>query len=170
MTTARRLLAGSAARLIGAGLLTGCSTGGGGGDDDGSLTLWQNSTTGPGQDFWVKAAADFEEANPDVTIDVQTVQNEDFDSKLQTALNSGDAPDVFLQRGGGKLSAMVEAGQVKDISDGISDDARADISEGTFGAGSVDGKVYSMPISVLPGGFWYSQDVFDAAEIGRAHV
>ncbi|MBD8704416.1 ABC transporter substrate-binding protein [Frigoribacterium sp. CFBP 13712] len=168
MTTSRRLLAGSAALLIGAGLLTGCSTGGGGGDDDGSLTLWQNSTTGPGQDFWVKAAADFEEANPGVTIDVQTVQNEDFDSKLQTALNSGDAPDVFLQRGGGKLSAMVEAGQVKDISDGISDDARADISEGTFGAGSVDGKVYAMPVAVLPGGFWYSQDLFSEAGIDAA--
>ena len=164
--TTRRLLAGSAALLVGAGLLTGCSAGGGGGGaDDGTLTLWQNSTTGPGQDFWTKAAADFTKANPDVAIDVQTVQNEDFDSKLQTALNSGDAPDVFLQRGGGKLQAMVQAGQVKDITDGISDDARADISEGTFGAGSIDGKVYSMPIAVLPGGFWYSQDVFDAAGI-----
>jgi len=164
-TTTRRLLAGSAALLIGAGILTGCSAGGSGGADDGTLTLWQNSTTGPGQDFWTKAAADFTKANPDVAIDVQTVQNEDFDSKLQTALNSGDAPDVFLQRGGGKLQAMVQAGQVKDITDGISDDARADISEGTFGAGSIDGKVYSMPIAVLPGGFWYSQDVFSAAGI-----
>jgi raffinose/stachyose/melibiose transport system substrate-binding protein len=165
-TTTRRFLAGSAALLVGAGLLTGCSAGGGGGgSDDGTLTLWQNSTTGPGQDFWVKAAADFTKANPDVDIDVQTVQNEDFDSKLQTALNSGDAPDVFLQRGGGKLDAMVKAGQVKDITDGISDDARSDIGEGTFDAGSIDGKVYSMPVAVLPGGFWYSQDVFAAAGI-----
>jgi raffinose/stachyose/melibiose transport system substrate-binding protein len=168
MTTSRRLLAGSAALLIGAGLLTGCSTGGGSGSDDGTLTLWQNSTTGPGQDFWTATAADFEKANPDVKIDVQTVQNEDFDSKLQTALNSGDAPDVFLQRGGGKLQAMVSAGQVKDLTDVISDDAKQDISEGTFGSGSVDGKVYSMPVAVLPGGFWYSQDLFDAAGVTEA--
>ena len=41
-------------------------------------------------------------------INIQAIQNEDLDGKLQTALNSGDAPDVFLQRGGGKMAAMVE--------------------------------------------------------------
>jgi len=164
-TTTRRLLAGSAALLVGAGLLTGCSAGGSGGADDGTLTLWQNSTTGPGQDFWVKAAADFTEANPDVAIDVQTVQNEDFDSKLQTALNSGDAPDIFLQRGGGKLAATVAAGQVMDITDGISADAKAGIAQSAFDANSIDGKAYAMPVAVLPSGIFYSQDLFTAAGI-----
>jgi len=169
MTTTRRILAGSAALLIGAGVLTGCSAGDSGSSDGSvSMTLWQNSTTGPGQDFWTDTAADFEAANPGVTLDVQTVQNEDFDSKLQTALNSGDAPDVFLQRGGGKLSAMVAAGQVKDITDSISDDARDQIGEGTFGAGSIDGKAYTMPVAVLPGGIWYSQDLFTEAGITEA--
>lgn len=169
MTTTRRILAGSAALLIGAGVLTGCSAGDSGSSDGSvSMTLWQNSTTGPGQDFWTDTAADFEAANPGVTIDVQTVQNEDFDSKLQTALNSGDAPDVFLQRGGGKLSAMAAAGQVKDITDGISDEARDQIGQGTFDAGSINGKAYTMPVAVLPGGIWYSQDLFTAAGITEA--
>nr|AGU11066.1 Bacterial extracellular solute-binding protein [uncultured organism] len=167
MRKTRSLLTGSAALMVGALALTGCSGGDSGSSDGGdvAMTLWQNSTTGPGQDFWTATAADFEAANPGVTIDVQTVQNEDFDSKLQTALNSGDAPDVFLQRGGGKLAAMAAAGQVKDITDGISDDARDQISEGTFAAGAVDGVDYTMPVAVLPGGVWYSQDLFDAAGI-----
>ena len=58
----------------------------------------------------------FEAANPGVTIDVQSIQNEDMDGKLQTALNSGSAPDIFLQRGGGKIiSVMSEAGRVGDF-------------------------------------------------------
>ena len=51
-------------------------------------------------------------SNPGVTIKIQAIQNEDMDGKLQTALNSGDAPDIFMARGGGKLAAVVEAGQV----------------------------------------------------------
>ena len=129
------------------------------------MTLWQNSTTGPGQEFWDTTAADFEAANPGVTIDVQSIQNEDLDGKLQTALNSGDAPDIFLQRGGGKMAAMVAAGQLMDLTGKISDDATSEISEGTFAAETLDDKLYAMPVSVLPGGVFYSQDAFTAAGI-----
>ncbi len=62
------------------------------------MTLWHNSTTGPGVEFWEQTVADFEKENPGVTIEIQSIQNEDLDGKLQTALNSGDAPDIFLQR------------------------------------------------------------------------
>ena len=115
----KRILAGSAALVIGALALAGCSAGGGNESGDGNveMTLWQNSTTGPGQQFWKDAIAAFEDENPGVTIKMQSVQNEDMDGKLQTALNAGDAPDIFLQRGGGKMTAMVNAGQLMDLTD-----------------------------------------------------
>ncbi|MGD8195743.1 ABC transporter substrate-binding protein [Herbiconiux sp. P18] len=167
---ARKILAGSAALMLGALALSGCSADGSGdtGSGDVTMSLWQNSTTGPGEEFWKTTAAAFEEANPGVTIDVQTVQNEDLDGKLQTAMNSGDGPDIFLQRGGGKMAAMVAAGQVMDITDTISDEARSQISEGTFKAETLDDKVYAMPVAVLPGGIFYSQDLFTAAGITEA--
>jgi raffinose/stachyose/melibiose transport system substrate-binding protein len=124
---ARKILTGSAALLVGALALTGCSGGGSGSGDDGGpveMTLWHNSTTGPGKAFWDKTTADFNAANPGVTVTATSIQNEDLDGKLQTALNSGDAPDIFLQRGGGKLAATVAAGQVMDITDGISADVK----------------------------------------------
>ncbi|WP_233199537.1 extracellular solute-binding protein [Cryobacterium sp. N22] len=147
--------------------LTACSADSSEGSSGGDVTmsLWQNSTTGPGQEFWDKTVADFEADNPGVTIDVQAIQNEDLDGKLQTALNSGDAPDIFLQRGGGKMAAMVAAGQLMDITDGISDQVREEIPEGSFIANSLEDKVYAMPVAVLPGGIFYSQDLFDAAGI-----
>ncbi|MFJ2553901.1 extracellular solute-binding protein [Microbacterium sp. NPDC087591] len=129
------------------------------------MTLWHNSTTGPGVKFWEDTVADFEKANPGVTIDIQSIQNEDLDGKLQTALNSGDAPDIFLQRGGGKMAAMVKAGQLKDLTDVISGPAAEEIPDAAFSANSLDGKRYAMPVAVLPGGLFYSQDLFDAAGI-----
>ena len=163
----QRLIAASAVLLAGAAALTGCSGSSSGGSDGGSasMVLWQNSTTGPGLQFWKDAAAGFEKANPGVKIDVQTVQNEDFDGKLQTAMNSGSAPDIFLQRGGGKMQAMVDAGQVKDITSGISAATKKVIPDASFGAESIDGKVYAMPLSVLPSGIWYSKDLFEKAGI-----
>ena len=143
-----------------------------GGDDGGSksggnvtMTLWENATTGPGKAFWDKAAADYHTAHPNVTIKIQTVQNEDLDGKLQTALNSGSAPDIFLQRGGGKMAAMVEAGQLKDLTSLVTPETKAAIGDAALGTGSLDGKVYAIPQSVLPGGLWYSKDLFTAAGV-----
>ncbi|UDY24948.1 ABC transporter substrate-binding protein [Nocardioides sp. Kera G14] len=132
-----------------------------------TLTLWTNSTTGPGVQYFKDAAAAYHTAHPDVTIKVQSVQNEDLDGKLQSALQAGKgtAPDLFLQRGGGKLQAMVNAHQVLDITDSISDDAKAKIAEGTWNTENVDDKTYAMPVSITPGGFWYSKDVFQKAGI-----
>ncbi|GAA1976961.1 extracellular solute-binding protein [Nocardioides panacihumi] len=132
-----------------------------------TMTLWTNSTTGPGVQYFKDAAAAYHTAHPKVTIKVQSVQNEDLDGKLQTALQAGKgtAPDLFLQRGGGKLQAMVDANQILDISDSISADARTNVSAGAWNTENVDGKTYAMPVDILPGGFWYSKDVFSKAGI-----
>jgi len=152
---------------VGALALSGCTADSSGTGDGGdtSMTLWHNSTTGPGVEFWEQTVADFEKDNPGVTIDIQSIQNEDLDGKLQTALNSGDAPDIFLQRGGGKMAAMVKAGQLKDLTDAISGPAADEIPDASYSANSLDGKIYAMPVAVLPGGLFYSQDLFDQAGI-----
>jgi raffinose/stachyose/melibiose transport system substrate-binding protein len=162
-----RILAGSAAVVIGALALAGCSTAGSNQSADGkvSMTLWQNSTTGPGQQYWKDAIAAFEKANPNVTIKMQSIQNEDLDGKLQTSLNAGDPPDIFLQRGGGKMAAMVQAGQLKDLTGKVTGEAKSNISSGSFKAETYQDKVWAMPLSVLPGGIFYSKDLYDKAGV-----
>ena len=167
---AKKLLAGAAVLVAGMMALSACSAPSSNSSSNGkvTMTLWQNSTTGPGQQFWTTAAADFHKANPNVTIKVQTVQNEALDGKLQTALNSGNAPDIFLQRGGGKMAAMVQAGQLMDITGKLSSDTKANISSGSFKAETYQNKVWAMPLSVLPGGLFYSKDLFTKAGITSA--
>ncbi|BCJ47889.1 sugar ABC transporter substrate-binding protein [Actinoplanes ianthinogenes] len=162
----KRTLAVAAVLALSALGMTAC-----GGDDDSSsggdvtMELWQNSTTGPGKAFWEKTVADFQNAHPNVKIKLSSIQNEDLDGKLQTALNSGSAPDIFLQRGGGKMAAMVEAGQLKDITDGITAESKQAVGEAALKTGQVDGKAYAVPVSILPGGLWYSQDLFKKAGV-----
>lgn len=167
----RKIRAAAAIALIGATALVaaGCSAGGNAasGGDGGKVTMtfWHNSTTGLGKAFWETTVKDFEKKNPNVTINLQAIQNEDFDGKLQTALNSNSAPDVFMQRGGGKMAAMVNAGQVLDISDAIGKNATSEISKGSFKSFELNGKTWAMPTNVDPEGIWYSKDLFQKAGI-----
>lgn len=183
MNTRKAFAASTAALVLVAGLAA-CSsdddtdTGTDTGTDEGTtdeaepvtMSFWNNATTGPGVTFWEETVAAFEEEYPNVTIEIQNIQNEELDGKLQTALNAGDAPDVFMQRGGGKMAAMVRAGQLMDITDLITDETHALIGEGSFAANSLEGKVYAMPVAVLPGGIWYSQDLFADAGIDEVPV
>ncbi|WP_454730021.1 extracellular solute-binding protein [Cellulosimicrobium protaetiae] len=162
----RKLLAATAVAMAGTLVLSACGGGGDSGSEDGSvsMTFWHNSTTGDGKAYWEDTVAAFEEANPGVTIEIQAIQNEDMDGKLQTALNSGDAPDIFMARGGGKLADVVEAGQAKDLTDLI-DPAVKEAVGGSLSAMTVDDKVYGIPVSILPGGLFYSADLFEAAGV-----
>ncbi|NUU18348.1 extracellular solute-binding protein [Cellulomonas humilata] len=166
-TTVLRTLA------LGAGvalLASACSSGGAGDDttdgasgDATTITWWHNSNTGDGKDYYDKVAADFEAANPGVTVEVSAMQHEDMLTKLDAAFQSGDAPDVYMERGGGELADHVEAGLTKDISE-----AAADTIEkigGSIAGWQVDDKTYGLPFSVGVVGFWYNKALFEQAGI-----
>ncbi|MGW4808312.1 extracellular solute-binding protein [Kitasatospora sp. NPDC004272] len=147
---------------------TGCAGsdgGGSGGSSDGkvTLTLWENAQPGPGAEYWKTAGAAYEALHPNVKVNIQTVQNEDLDGKLQTALNSGSAPDIFLQRGGGKMQAMVQADQVQALD--LTDADKANAGAAGIAGYSIDGKVYAMPVDTQPEGIYYSKDLFQQAGI-----
>ena len=116
------------------------------------ITMWHNSTTGDGKAYWESAAKAFEKENPNVTIKIEAIQNEDMDGKLQTALQDpNSAPDIFMARGGQKLRDVVEAGQAMDLTDKISDTVKNQMATAEA-TGTIDGKIYSVQQSVLPGG------------------
>lgn len=153
-------------------IFAGCSGGGGTSGATASntttqvtMSLWHNSTTGDGKQYWDDTVAAFEKLHPNVTINIQAIQNEDMDGKLQTAFNSGDAPTIFMARGGGKLADVVAADQVLDITDKIDPAIKTAYGDGIFSAFTVNGKIYGMPTSVLPGGIYYSKDLFAKAGI-----
>jgi len=143
----------------------GGSSSGGGQSSGGQVTLsfWTNATPGPGLTFFHNAAKTYHTLHPNVTINIQSIQNESFDGKLQTALNSNSAPDMFLQRGGGKMQAMVNAGELQPLNLTATD--QSNVSPAAISTDSIDGKVYAIPMDTLPEGIFYSKDLFSRAGI-----
>jgi len=150
---------------LAASACAGSGNSGNGSSSNGQVTLsfWTNATPGPGLTYFQNAVKTYHTLHPNVTIKIQSIQNEDLDGKLQTALNSNSAPDIFLQRGGGKMLAMVNAGEVKQLNLTATD--QANVSAAALASDSIDGKVYAMPLDTQPEGIYYSKDLFARAGI-----
>ncbi|MCL2541829.1 MAG: extracellular solute-binding protein [Nocardioidaceae bacterium] len=132
-----------------------------------TLTMWTNVSPGPGLDYLNNTIKTFESQHSGYTIKLKTMADTDLDGALQTAMQGGasTAPDIYLQRGGGKLKAQVQAGQVADISGSLSAQAKQDIVASSYGPEQVDGKTYAVPVAIQPGGFFYSKNLFKQAGI-----
>ena len=133
--------------------------------DDNTIVFWHNATSGDGVTFWEDFAKAFEEKHPGVTVKIETVQNEDFEGKLATAMQDlSSGPDVYMALGGAKTKDMVDAGQAMDLTDKISDTVKTQMAA-SLSSVTYDGKIYSVPSSIQPGGIWYSKDLFAQAGI-----
>ncbi|GAB2457931.1 extracellular solute-binding protein [Nocardioides hungaricus] len=130
---------------------------------DTTITWWHNSNTQPGKGYYEKVAADYEAANPGVNIEISAMAHQSMVDKLAAGFQSGDVPDVYMERGGGELADRVEAGLVRDISD----DAAEEIAKigGSMAGWQVDGKTYALPFSMGVVGFWYNTALFEQAGI-----
>lgn len=149
-------------------LATACGSGEGSdntADSDGNTTItwWHNSNSDPGKAFYEEKAKEFEAANEGVTVKIEALQHEDMLTKLEAAFQSGDLPDVYMERGGGELKDHVAAGLTKDLTESSADT----ISKlgGSVAGWQVDGKTYGLPFSMGVVGFWYNKSMFKDAGI-----
>lgn len=171
-STLRSLIALGAATA----LLAACGSGGGtdeptGGTATGSesagepvtITWWHNSNTDPGMGYYKKVADDYMAAHPNVTIEIEAMQHEDMVTQLEAAFQSGNVPDIYMERGGGELRQHVEAGLTKDISELAAD--TIDKLGGSVAGWQVDGKTYGLPFSLGVVGFWYNTQIWADAGV-----
>ena len=162
-----RWAAVAAASALAAGVLASCSGGSsseGGDGDDVTLVWWHNATGEPLTGFWQDVAAEFEEDNPGVSVEVQGYQNEELQRTLiPNQLRTGSGLDLYQQWGAGELAAQVEAGYVMDISDQVTEDAGA--LGGVVAPWQYEGQTYGLPYNFGIEGFWYNKDLFDEAGI-----
>ena len=130
---------------------------------DTTITWWHNSNNEPGRGYYEKVAKDFEADHPGVDIKISAMAHEDMVDKLDAAFQSGDIPDVYMERGGGELADHVEAGMVRDLSEDAADEIS--MIGGSVAGWQVEDKTYALPFSIGVVGFWYNTDLFAQAGI-----
>lgn len=124
------------------------------------IRAWTGSSSPVENEFKEAQVAAFEEANPD--IDVELLIAPDYGTQLQTAFASGDYPEVFTV-GQFDFPSLVDSGVIANGSAEI--EAQDDIYPGLAAAFSVDGELYCVPKDFSTLGLLYNKDLFDAAGV-----
>lgn len=103
--------------------------------------------------------ADFQKANPDVTVKWNNFDHEGYKSAIRNFLTA-DAPDVVAWYAGNRMEPFVKAGLFADVSDvwtanGLEDQLKAASSSMT-----IDGKKWGVPYTYYQWGIYYRKDLF----------
>ena len=163
-TSRRRLLAGTSALAASAALGTGFRPAVA--QDKTTIRWWHISTEKDLKAGFQAAADAYMADHPDVQIDITVLENEAFKTKIATAMQSGDPPDVFQSWGGGVLGQYAAAGLVRDITADLAKDGWGE----SFGQAGLalyasDGKNYGVPWRLGMVGVWYNKEHFATAGI-----
>jgi multiple sugar transport system substrate-binding protein len=154
----RVLIVGVAAAALAAGM-AGCSSGASGGDGKTNLSLmiWD-----PAQKAGVQKAVDgFKAANPNITVDLQQVPEDQYYTKLDASLGAGAGPDVMWQSS--KAPVYVSGGALEPLDSYIKQD---NVSMDAYPKKLVDlyninGMQYGMPKDQDVWSFIYNAAVFE---------
>jgi raffinose/stachyose/melibiose transport system substrate-binding protein len=128
-----------------------------------TIEWWHITTTDPGKAVFQGIADAYVAAHPNVKINITILENEAFKTKLATAMQSGQVPDLFQSWGGGIMAAQADAGMLKDITSDISS-WKDTINPGALSIYAYKGKQYGVPWDMGMIGVWYNKALF--AKVG----
>jgi raffinose/stachyose/melibiose transport system substrate-binding protein len=155
--------AAAAAGLAACGSSGPSSSGGSSGGGAGAASYW-TLTGQPGEGIRTDTVNRFNSANPKTKITLTKFQNDAYKTKIKTAIGAGQAPTMIWGWGGGGLKSYVDANQVVDLTDwfGQNADVKSKLFASSFGAATVNGKIYAMPCeTVAPIVLYWNKKVFD---------
>lgn len=155
-------VAAAAAATVTAALGGGIA--GAGGEEQVTITWWHITNNDPGLTDWQNMADAYMAEHPNVTIDINVMENEAFKAAIQPAIQAGDVPDLFQSWGGGVLLDQAEAGAVQDITEEVAPILDT-LNPGATSLYNIDGVQYGLPFNTSMVGIWYNVDLFEEAGI-----
>ncbi|GGA11833.1 sugar ABC transporter substrate-binding protein [Paenibacillus marchantiophytorum] len=156
--------------LLVSSVLTACSDTKGAnneGGDSKNVTITQFVPDLPDKTFVEKLVPDFEAAHPNIKVKIMKAPYSEFDSKLQSLVAAGTAPDVTSHWGEMGFAEFIDKGMLRDMSDLIkADNFKATdhgMTDDVMNIYKVDGKNYGIPVYSYTSLMLYNKDMFDKA-------
>ena len=121
-------------------------------------------------EIWQSAAVEYEKEHPEVKIQFDYLENEEFKATLPRLLESSDRPSVFFSWGGGVVLEQIQAGVCQDITNAIAGDFKDSFYTTGVQAFMSQGKSYGLPDSVGPMVFWYNKELCEKAGVDPSRI
>ncbi|MDO4816355.1 MAG: sugar ABC transporter substrate-binding protein [Bacillota bacterium] len=132
--------------------------------DDGeavTITYCNFNSSGGNEETLQKMADAFHEANPNITVEIETIAYDDYFTQMQTRVAGGTAPDCY-ELNIENFAAYANKGLLAEITGA---DTSA-LNETALNAFNVNGKQYGLPESFSNVVLIYNKDLFDKAGVG----
>lgn len=104
------------------------------------------------------------EKHPDVKIEADGVTNEQYKTKIKTALAANEAPDLFYMWGGSFVQPYIDAGNILPIDQYLDDATKSKLIDGTLNSCMYKGKTYSIPMFTFIANLYCNTELFDKAK------
>lgn len=108
--------------------------------------------------------ADFQKANPDVTVKWNNFDHEGFKSAIRNFLTA-DAPDVVAWYAGNRMEPFVKAGLFEDVTDVWTANGLEEQLKSASPSMTIDGKKWGVPYTYYQWGIYYRKDIFQQQSI-----
>jgi multiple sugar transport system substrate-binding protein len=166
----RRTLLVSGVALTAAVVLTGCGRASGDSEASADTVVDDGAATGT-IEFWAAGAEgealpaffeEFEKENPDVTVNVTSIPESEFATKVSAAVAAGNVPDATFLLSQSQAS-MLATDAFATVPDGLVDvDAFFD---NMWDAAQYDGAAHAVPWYTYAQAFYYRKDLAEAAGV-----
>ena len=121
--------------------------------------------TGPAnstQKYWEGIASDFKAANPNITVNVQTINWNDFDNKVKTMVQNKQYPDVME---GDYFPDYAQSGLLYSAKDVTSPNTFSNLLSVFAKLNTYNGTQYGMPFTTSARTLFYNKKLFQQAGI-----
>jgi ABC-type sugar transport system, periplasmic component len=115
-------------------------------------------------DWFNYVGKEFAKANPNdkITLNVQVVPYADMVQKLNIAVSSNTAPDIWSYSHF-NIYSYISQGAIIPLDDVITPEAKSSISDALWNAATDNGKIYFYPFAALPTGLMVNKTLFEKA-------
>lgn len=125
----------------------------------GALTINTDASDPAPKAAFEAVVKDFEAANPDVKVKVNTFDHEGFKTSIRNFL-SAEAPDVVTWYAGNRMAPFVNAGLFEDVSDVWQKEGLSDKLKSAEASMTINGKKWGVPYTYYQWGIYYRKDIF----------
>lgn len=120
------------------------------------LAMWHNHPEW--KDRVEAILAKFEAANPNIDVQLEEIAGPNYQTRVNTALAAGAAPDLFMLSPGPETAAAAKAGYIVDLTDKLD---VSGLTQAATDASTIDGKVWSVPVlGSYTVGLYYHRQIF----------
>ncbi len=109
----------------------------------------------------LKTLAEFEEAHPEIKLEVEWYEANAWKDQGETLALSDSLPDVFYWNAGGVLWNLVGSGDILALDEYLTDDIKGRLIGGALANMTFDGKVYQLPYTNACSCLYCNTELFD---------